>query len=539
MDTIITFAGGLGLVFIGVKLLSAAIQQMAGHRFRGLMARLTESYAATAGLGFASGALTQNIGAVFFTLSGLVAAEAISVKRAADVLSWSYIGLSLIIFLVTVDTRLFVLCILAIAGLLYFFDLHRAEHTRHLAAALLSAGLLMLGILTVGEAAAMIQETAWLRDFVALAGTHPLIALAVGVGAGIVLPSLVSLSVVAVSLVSAGALDFLTTCFLLTGGAVGYISTAPVYVVRLDRGTKVLAYFDLLNRLLGAAVVMGLLLLEWQGLAAPIGQSTRALAGDDLALGCAFLFVFLQAASLVFALLFRDTGLAFVGRFARVSVADSLATPRFLPSDLRIDPDTALDLAERELARLPPHLTGMIETVRSEPDRCADHSAADLRAANGTLAARIEAVLHDVLERSPSRTLLARGSALQHRVHLLRDLTDSLDSFLGTVETAKAHQNLAPSVEVLVESLHLILDSVADAMNAAAVPDRDIGPAERETALAMARSLTGDRSGVMQRMRDRLGGETAGLDRAGHQALFDLTSLFDRLVWLLHRLLPR
>jgi len=532
METIITFAGGLGLVFIGIKLLSATIQQMAGRGFRKRLARMTESYPAAAALGFASGALTQNIGAVFFTLSGLVAADAISLRRSADVLSWSYIGLSLIIFIVTLDTRLFVLFILGVAGFLYFFDLHQAERTRHLAAALLAAGLLMLGILLVGEATALIQTTAWLRDFIALANLHPLIALGVGILSGVIMPSLVSLSVVAVSLVSAGALDFLTTCFLLTGGAAGYISTAPLYVARMDRGTQTLAWFDLINRLLGVAIVTGLLILEWQHLAAPVTSLTTAVAGDDLAFRCAVLFLLLQAISLIFALAVRDAVLTLANRFVRTSPLGSLAAPRYLPADTRIDPDTAFDLAWRELARIPPQLICMTETVRTDADSRPDHPAAVLHAANQALASRVESFVQDVLDRSPSRPLLARGTELTHRLQLLRDLSDSVHDFLGAVIRAQAHPPLAASVQTLVESLHLVLVSVAEALTAYDTNETD------DEAVATAHALTGDRAQVMQRMRDRVGSAATDLSRDGHQALFDLTSLFDRLIWLLRRLLP-
>lgn len=543
METLITFAGGLGLLFVGVKLLSAAIQQMAGRRLRKLLGRLTESYPATAALGFASGALTQNIGAVFFTLSGLVAADVVSLRRGADLLSWSYVGLSAILFVVTLDTRLFVLCVLGIAGVFYFFDLHQAERTRHLAAALLAAGLLMLGILVVGDAAAHIQETDWLRRFVALAGYHPVLAFGVGIVAGIIMPSLVSLSVVAVSLVSAGAIDFLTTCFLLTGGAAGYISTAPIYVARMDRATQMLAWFDLINRLLGVAVVTALLTLEWLRIAAPIGAATSYLAPDDIGLRCILLFVWLQVVSLTFALGLRDVGLVLATRCVRPSAVDDLAAPRHLPADARIDADTALDLAERELARIPTHLIDMVETVRRDPERTPDHPAPVLHAANQALAARVESFVHDVLDRNPSRGLLVRGSALIHRLHLLRDLTDSLHDFLGAVARADRHPQLVPSVENLVESLHMTMLSVhwVLASRSDAEADDSAGTSAEEIAALRdaAPLLTGDRAQAMKRLRSRRGGETADLDQSGQEALFDLTSAYDRLIWLLRRLLPQ
>lgn len=238
--------------------------------------------------------------------------------------------------------------------------------------------------------------------------------------------------------------------------------------------------------------------------------------------------MFLQGISLIFALVFRDAGLRFARRFVRTSAVDSLATPRFLPTDARIDPDTALKQAEKELTRLPLHLLAMLDTVRPEAEDETPHSARVLREANLALAARIEAFVHEVLDRSHSRTLLARGTSLNHRAHLLRDLTDSVAEFLDAVASAGAHPQLGPSVTNMIESLHLILTSVTEALATAENAD-----------LETARLLTGDRSQVMQRLRDRLSGETAGLSQDGHRVLFDLTSLFDRTLWLLHRLLPQ
>jgi len=528
VDALLVFFGGLGLIFTGMTRLTASVQEMIGRKLRLQLARATQSYPVACGMGLVAAGLAQSMMPVFFMVSGLVQSNAMTLKRAADVLSWAYIGLAIIsIILVTrLDSEFLIMILLGATGILHYFGLHQHPRFRHVAALLLAVALLMLGIDLVGRASALMQELPALRGVISLAAYHPAVALGVGIVVGIVMPTYLSITAIAVSLASAGMLDFLTVCFVLSGAVVGNMSTWPLYVARLDSATRSLAYFDWVNRLSGAVIVTVLLLVEWYGLGAPIGVLTLALAPTDVGERSALIMLVLQTIPLVQAVLLRDIGLRLAGRFVRSSAADSLATPKHLPADGWTDPATALDLTRQESLRLLAHLTAMIETIQHTPPARPRYPAAVYATANRGLAERIDAFLQDALDRTQSRAVLIRGGRLAHQTQLINDMTDTLAAFLPHAKAALDHPSLAEPAQTLVESLHFVISTATDALAGAGEPD-----------LAMARTLTADKSQAMANFRTKLADRLASLSQDEYQLIFDLTALFDRLIWTLHRVL--
>lgn len=527
MTILITLIAGFGVLFMGMKLLTVGAREMVGHRFRRVLRRVTRSYPYAALFGLVTGPLTLKTSVLFYAVAGMVGARALSLKRGADVIVWANIGGSPVIFLVAVDSKLLDMAVLGAAGMMYLLDLHRREPTRHLAQALLGAGLLILGINLMREAATLMKGTVLLDAALHVAAHHPLVALAIGLAFGFVMPALV-IAIVAVSLVAAGAMEFLITGFLLIGGILGNLARAPIYMRRFDQSTQSLAYFNVVNQFAATVLVAGLLAIEWAGIAFPISRLTGLLATDDLAIRCVMLLILWEASSIAIALAFRDHSLAVAGRMVRITPVDKLSAPRYLPPEPLIDSATAPMLVEREMARLLPHLGAMIDTVAADPARTPQHSIAVLRDANMALASRIESFIHDVQDQSQSRAFAVQGSLLGHRVRLARELTENVAAFVAAARAASAVRDLAPSVEAMVESLHFLIHSTADALDSDDDLDR-----------ATARTLTADRTETIHRVREHLVHDAPDLDRDAYRVLIDLSSLFERSVWLLHRLIPR
>jgi len=527
MTVFITLIGGFGALFMGIKLLTAGAKEMVGHRFRRVLRHLTRSYPYAALFGLATGPLTLKTSVLFYTVTGMVSARALSLRRGADVIVWANIGGSPVMFLVAVDSRLLDMAVLGVAGAMYLFDLHRRERTRHLAQAALGAGLLILGINLMQEAAGLMKGTALLDASLQLATVSPLVAVAIGLAFGLVMPALV-IAIVAVSLVAAGAMEFLTTGFLLVGGIVGNLSRTLVYMRRFERATQTLAYFNVVNQFAATVLVAGLLAVEQAGAGRPVTGITEWFAPHDLAAQCVILLVLWELASIGIALAFRDRGLMLAGRLVRVSKIDRLSTPRYLPAEPTSDSETAPILVEKEMIRLLPHLCAMIESVGTDPTRSPAHGPAVLHDANLALASRIETFIQEIQDRSQSRSFLIDGSLLKWRVRIAAELTGTVTAFVAAAGQAGRIRGLEASVEAMAESLHFLIDSTAEALESEDPQD-----------LATAYTLTGDRTDLIQRTRERLVRDLTGLDRDGHQALFELSSRFERAVWLLHRLLPQ
>lgn len=527
MTILITLIAGFGVLFMGMKLLTAGAREMVSHRFRRVLRRLTVSYPHAALFGLVTGPLTLKTSVLFYTVAGMVAARAMSLKRGADVIVWSNIGGSPIIFLLAIDARLLDDTLLGAAGIMYLLDLHRRDRTRHLAQALLGAGLLILGINLMREAALLMKGTALLDAALQVASHHPLVALAIGTGIGFVMPVLV-IAIVTVSLVASGSMAFLTAGFLLVGGMFGNLAKTSLYMRRFDRATQSLAYFNVINQFAAALLLTGLLALEWKGFGAPVSFVMGWMHPDSLASRCVMIMVLWEAGTIVIALAFGNRSLALAMRLVRVSVVDRLASPRYLPAEPFTDSETAPLIAEKELLRLLPNLSAMIETAGTDPARTPVHTAADLREANLSLASRIEVFIQEVQDQSQSRSFLIDGTLLGHRIQVARDLTETVAAFVATARATAVFPELAPSAAAMAESLHFLIGTVAETLETADAADLDT-----------ARTLTADQAATIQRMRERLVNEMPGLKPEAYRTLFDLSSLYERSVWLLNRMLPR
>ena len=85
---------GLGLFFIGMRLIGAHVRQLGGSGFHLFLVRSLVRPFAPPSVGLIMGALTQSTGAVTFMTSGLVTGGALSMARALPMLSWANLGTS-------------------------------------------------------------------------------------------------------------------------------------------------------------------------------------------------------------------------------------------------------------------------------------------------------------------------------------------------------------------------------------------------------------------------------------------------------------
>lgn len=117
---------------------------------------------------------------------------------------------------------------------------------------------------------------------------------------------------------------------------------------------------------------------------------------------------------------------------------------------------------------------------------------------------------------------------LRDRNRLLASLQDSLVELHQAAQAAGgAAADGAPVallLDQLVQSLHLMLETLADTAS------RPLPDAED---LALLRSLTHDRSELMDGIRRRLQGSE--LEAGLRQAVFSATTVFERCVWLARR----
>ncbi|WP_207457418.1 Na/Pi symporter [Azospirillum sp. SYSU D00513] len=533
MDIVAAIFGGLGLFFIGVKLIGANLKQMGGRRLRGLMTRSTRSPWLSGLVGTLAGALTQSTNAVTFIVINLAAAGVVEVRRAVPIIVWANVGTSLLVLMAALDLRLIALFLVGVTGVLYQMEMDKSARFRNAVGALLGIGLLFLGLNLVKAGAAPLRELEIVREFVGFSAESPLIAFLIGALLSLVAQSSSTVSVIAVAMVSVGLLATEQAVMIVYGASLGSGLSVWFMASNLHGTPKRLADLQLFTKLAGVAVLVPLFLVE-TGLEVPLVMHALRAGFDTLAERIAWLYLVVQVVSAVAVTAVMRLLYAMVERATPPTVEEELSRPHFLFEGALSDPAGVPALVEREHLRLLPFLTEMLDNVRTDTGTEAPHDYRTLHEAGRAVAAEVDGALTDLLAGAPPRDLLERIIHLQNRNEILGGLMDGTRDLVAVIEGLDAPGEgplesppdgpLPRFAAGIAESLHALLEELAEE-----VAEHD--PHRRETLLA----VTADKSELLDGMRRRL--LEKGLERNQQAALYPLTMLFERNVWLLRRYL--
>lgn len=529
MDIAGSILAGLGLFFVGIRLIGSNLKQLGGRGFRRLIARATGNHALGALVGILSGAVTQSSSAITFILVNMISAGLLTVRRAVPLVVWANVGTSVLVLLAVIDLRLLVFYLLGATGLGYFLNLDRAPRWRHALGSALGVALLFLGILLLKQGGGELRMLPAVGDILSFAAGWPLLALVIGAGVTLAAQSSATVSVVAVTLTTAGLLTLDQTAMIVFGASLGSGLSVWLLSANLAGSGRQVALVQVAAKLAGVALLLPAYALDMTlGLPGGDGLRAAAVAAPDQAVAVLYLLLQLVSA-LVLSLLGRPV-LALAARAAPESEEERLSRPRFLYDQAVEDPETALDLVRREQARAFSYLPVLLDSVRPEADSAGDAGA--LLEACRKLVERCDSFLAELLDATSSRDLMAAALQLEKRNALLGDLVEAVGEQLAIplqdrAEAAGPHR-LPVLLRALVESQHALLLTAVDAL------EQEVANGGADDDVAVLLALSGDRSETMDTLRRQVAQETR-LTAAEHNTLYAATALFERMVWLIRR----
>lgn len=525
---------GLGLFFIGLKLIGAHLKQLSGPRMRKLVEAAVSSRLRSSALGTLAGVMTQSSNAVTFILASMISAGLLDVRRAMPVVAWSSVGTSALVLLATADIHLLVLYLLGLIGTAYFFDIDKSSRYRDAAGAVLGVALLFLGLELIQQGARPAGSMQVFRASLEALAQFEILLLFASMAATVVLQSSSTVSVIAVTMAGAGLLDPQQVLVVITGANAGSGFSLLLMSAGQSGSTRRLALAQVQAKLIASVLGFAALLTErYAGV--PGILALAAHAGLATAAQGALYYVLLQVAGALFATLFDTAFLALATRLAPESTQESLARPRYVSAQALEESSTAIELIELEQARLLGRLERYLTQsepsaglLAQEPAACTA-SAAALAEADAGLIAELAAFMTALAERHQS-TDIARLLRLQERLRGIEELGQTvreLDGWLLRIDgipDANREQSLGLKSRI-TESCHFLLGVLHDA-----AVSRD------EEDVRILATLAYDRSEVMDALRQGWLQQAASTGQPMLEALFAATSLVERFVWILRRL---
>jgi phosphate:Na+ symporter len=394
---------GLGLFFLGLRLVGENLRRLSGSSFRNVIKGTTHSPLLGAGLGTLAGAVMQSATAVTFILVSLTDSGLIKARAAAPVIVWSNVGLTALAFLTTLNIHPLVAYVMGGAGIA--LGTLRVPLWQTMAGSLLGMGLILFGLEQMGGGAAPLKDAEWFQGAMSVALASSGLTFLAGVLVAMLLQSNTGAAMLIITFASNGVLGLTPAMLMLYGtnlGAIGlrlFLSAGlrgePLRLVRLED------FFCVLSGVL----MVALFAIEQAGvpLVAHLVDSVAVAVATKLAV------VFLISNLLPALLISPALGgvLQFLKRFWPDTPAiDDPSRPMFLRSQALDDVSSAFDLMKKELARLLG--TIHLSTAKQSPEEEAPPRAfQDLALAIEKFAAKLA-----------SRGSLSQADA--SRLHLLR-----------------------------------------------------------------------------------------------------------------------
>ncbi len=515
MSSIGEILAGLGLLFIGLKLLSTNLQQAMGGRIRQLLKASTQSALVGFAVGCIAGAVTQSSNAVAVISGNLVRSRVLTTRDAVPVVAGGNVGTALLVVLAALDFHLAVLFLVGIVGIGVQAGLDKRGVLRGWMGVLLGLALLFLGIDFI-KGAPRHLDVAMLATL--FDGVSPLLALVLGLIAAALSQSSSTATILALAGLKAGFVDLDICFFVVIGANLGSGIATLLAAGGLAGVGRQLCYVHILVKGLGSALLLAL----WFGVeAAGADPATlfAAIGGGNPASSVSLLFLALQLVGAVPVAMLRTLTERIANRFSPPSLEDSISRPRFIDPSAKADPAGALVLSSEEIAGLVRRLPDLLPDL-DDPNGADEAAIGVLWRGNSAVAEATDAFVVDLIASGLSGTHLDTALAQQAELEMLRALQQSLVEFSGIIE---AFETPPPLAFNLSESLRTIAVQLADTI---------AGSAEDFDFLI---ELTSDRSEHLNRIRRELAASAVGAE-ADAQRLLLATSLFERAVWLVRRI---
>jgi phosphate:Na+ symporter len=149
-----------------------------------------------------------------------------------------------------------------------------------------------------------------------------------------------------------------------------------------------------------------------------------------------------------------------------------------------------------------------------------------------SLLGAIDQFLKEIADTGASREVLEQSANRQARNLMIGAVHEAMDELSAALSAGSAADELKALCSNLTEGLGALLLTAEEA-------NRSLDPGD----LAMFRDLTADRDSLVDAMRRRVIASERALSASDQQMLYGITSLFERIIWLLRRystlLVPR
>ncbi|MDR1621659.1 MAG: Na/Pi cotransporter family protein, partial [Synergistaceae bacterium] len=250
-NTALQVAGGVGLFLYGIKLMSEALQFIAGDRMRQLIGTLTRTPLRGVFVGILVTILIQSSSGTTVMTVSFVNAGLMTLNQAIGVIMGANIGTTVTAQIIAFKIKDFALPFIATGVALAMFG--KSKRQRYAGNGIVGFGLLFMGMQTMENGTAFFTAS---EDLFLALSRHPIL----GVLAGTIVTMIVQSSAATIGLTMAmgsqGLLSLDAAIPIILGDNIGTTITAVLATIGVNRSAKQAAAAHVLFNLFGVVIFM-------------------------------------------------------------------------------------------------------------------------------------------------------------------------------------------------------------------------------------------------------------------------------------------
>lgn len=520
-DALALLVAGVGLSFLGLELVTNALQETSSRTLRALIKRSTRSRPACALIGIAAGALVQSASAVAAILGGMTSTGLTTLSQAIPIVAFANVGPTALVFAGAIDIHVAVLLAIGISAIA--FSLATEFHWKAAASVLLGVALVLYGSDLMSAAAGDVQGAGWFAAFLRRWHDSSAMAFALGCLASFLTQSTTLVALTTIIIASAGLVAGPSALAMLYGANLGSTLMRMLLTTRSSGTQLEIIRFQDLFKIAGAVVFMLWFVAE-QAFGVPGMYLAITHLPTSLPIALATANLAFNGSMALVATLMAGPIERLVSRLWPPDRGEDLGTPLYALPDLAADAATAIDLLEREQMRMLQGTREYITLVRNASAAVERGAITALHRRFGRLFNEVEHFHVTLVSREIDEATSARVGNVHGRQKVVELLEDSLFQFASALEKPWQGSALEPLVENLVETTDFLLMFAGDAARTL----------EKDRAELLF-NLSSDRSEMMISIRALYLAPERSLGTVDRTLLLRLTALFERIVWMVQR----
>jgi phosphate:Na+ symporter len=517
---ILWMIGGLGLFLYGMSLMTSNLQKVAGPKLRNVLRLLTSNRFAAIGMGAFVTALIQSSSATSVMVVGFVNAGLLQLQQALGVMIGANIGTTITGQLIAFKIDKYALPIIGVGFIIIM--LSKRKQNRLWGEAILGFGLLFLGLSIMKQVLSPLGGSEVFRNFFVQFSTQPILGVAAGMLATLVIQSSSAMVGLTMALAAAGLIELQGAICLVLGENIGTTITAQLASIGSNRAARRAAWGHTMFNVLG---VTGMVVIMYtSSFYVRLVESTSADIMRQVA-NSHTLFNMINAAIFIplVGVLRRV-----VERLVPYSDEDVPVQPQYLERHLLDTPLVALDQAKSEIVRmavLARQTVYRATTSFFDGDNASFKRVHALEQGIDNLQRDITQYLVELAKRSLTELESEQLPVLLHTVNDIEKIGDHAENIVELAERKKFQSVNLPN-EALDEIRLLAgeVDRMAD-HTIKALQEHDVNEARKALEIEdrVNRLHTEMRQGYSRRLRKGEAGATSGL------MFFDMVMNYEKM----------